>query len=549
MTDINTILNSSFKTKIAFIDELLMIEKPFLLDEAQQKKLSTLLEKYNFVITPDNYHLVYLNEQFLISSLINDYEKTMEVASHLETSKIPSEDKNWNLLENILINNYFVCTNETPLVFLQSPYAFIASCAIDPIQSLANFQYNKKSSIKEKEYIYQQGLLNNDISPSYLNEPYIEDDYMLTKFIQNPDELNFVKNVLLNKERPYSNLDEKQLLHLLNSSYKSIEEEINSMSEKNIDRIDMSIIQVLSLAFYAKKYLFQNEIDNYEVKTFNYCNNENVLGMHTQDAIYLFVDRTLNSMDVKSMIKTLHHEIEHAIQFKNISGLNIYEDSDIDLYSKDLLLFLIHGEKYINENYDTLTYEFDAEVKSLINASLLFKETFNPNDLPKIVKETNGLINKLQSTTQRRTSKRRMNAKKYNFDSLFDKSLKHYIHSDKLNRSVVKRVFPIIAYDYDLDSKNVARRPLSDLVYELNSVDNKLEETIYLKLISRRIDSRYDNQYQQNLDFLNYIIEEKEIDAPARIKLSKIIFEVYNEKNYENLKYINYLLNKVNKTK
>ena len=77
-----------------FINQLKNIDSPFLLTTEQKQDLHKKLTQTKFVLDNSNYNLVYYNELFLISSLINNYEKTLSILDKIDPSKIKSEKGN-----------------------------------------------------------------------------------------------------------------------------------------------------------------------------------------------------------------------------------------------------------------------------------------------------------------------------------------------------------------------------------------------------------------------------------------------------------------------
>ena len=120
-------IDFSIKKNDMFISQFDTIDAPFSLTSEEKQQLHNKLKSIHFVLNSKNYHLVYINEQFLISSLLNNYKKTIDILYKIDSSKVICEPENFDILSQILIHNDFVCDDKTPNLLLEAPYAFVAS--------------------------------------------------------------------------------------------------------------------------------------------------------------------------------------------------------------------------------------------------------------------------------------------------------------------------------------------------------------------------------------------------------------------------------------
>lgn len=543
--DINNELNND---NFSFFDIINNIKSPFTLTAKHKKKFLTILEKNNFTLNTSNLHLLEYSDLFLIASLKNNYIDTINALYEIKDIKTLHYDiKNYNELANILIENDFVCENDCPTLLLTVPYAFVASLYVDSITTLANYQYSSNAlSKEERKYIYEKGLRENDIPPSYLNEPFIYDDYIMKKYIPNNIELDFVKNILLDPNVDYCCEDELILLKFLNSPYKTIEEEIRNMHEKGIDRYHMSITQILAFAFYARKYLYENNVKNHSVNMFNYSSNDSLKGLHTNDSVFVFVDPFPANGTVKNILLTLNHELEHAIQQSNFIKVNLDKDEDIDIYTKDYFLKTAIGKEYIIENYHTLSYEIDAQIKSEINTSIILGESvLDAETLTDVVIPSPTVVESLKIAN---SSHRKYKHKDYSMDKMMDFALALFLQNNPCNRFTIAHVFTTIGYDYELDDGNPRKKDIKDLIDSLDTETDKKKRTIYAKLISRRISSIHDDTFASNLNIVIDSLKEN-YNKETKIILSKILYNEHNKQASQNLKYIKFALDNINKYK
>lgn len=532
------IIDFTKKSNSQFLHQLNNIDSPFLLSQEEKRILHQKLKKTNFVLNSTNYNLVYYNEQFLISSLLNDYKKTITILNKIDASKVTFDPENFDALTQILIHNDFVCNNDTPELFLEAPYAFVASSYFDPIKTLANFKYTSSFSNEEKTYIYEKGLKENYIPIAFLNEPFISDKFILKKYIANDEEINFIINNLLNPNIEYSYEDEKKLLSFLNSSCENIEDELKLMHQKNTYRYDMSITQVLAFAFYARKYLFENQTKNYRINMFNYCNNDTVKGLHTNDDIFVFVEQTPSLATVKNMLLSLNHELTHAIQQNHFIKVDFQADEDVDLYTKDYFFNMTFGKEYSLSNYHSLSYEIDADIKANIITSLILGENIfnqNENNL-----NTNEIINELKNMKFIDTGVREYKGNTYTIDELMNIAINKFSECHEKGRFVISKIFTTIGYEYDLKSIEIKKRTLKELIDNLDLETNQKIKDIYTRIIARTISCD-----DKNMEILLNSLKENYRNE-TKVILSKVAYNQYSNQANSSLKYIKFTLEALN---
>lgn len=298
------------------------------------------------------------------------------------------------------------------------------------------------------------------------------------------NEYLFKENNLLTDEEiywinntDYSEDNEKALLKKLGGEYSSLELYIgNKLKDKNIN--DLSVYEVSAIRIFANKVKVENGL-NTNID-FSYRSVRSL-------GDYNNLDKSINvslgiNPPVKGVIQTIYHELNHAIQFRNIENMNI-EDEDILEYSKDWILQHMLGYDYYKEEYLSLSYEFDADCKAKIQTAVLF------NDIEDLFITLKDGFNQEYKTIRtdyigyKRTFKRNGS----NINQIFSLNLLKYKNENKSKYDnlveYIKVHCPIIGYEYDLDTG--IKKSMQEL---LSSYENAIgrDKEIYKYIIHQR---------------------------------------------------------------
>ena len=186
------------------------------------------------------------------------------------------------------------------------------------------------------------------------------------------DEFNTVINMLTKNDR-YSPQEESSVIKRLNydPTPQSVEEAIKYMASENKTRFQLSFDELYVMQIYAKKILARAGI-NTKVDMFGYSSISNHRGGFSKEIekIYIYNGKEYS---IRDMVRIINHEINHAIQHKNVREKKLMDDPEILDYAKDYCLRNILGEDYYNNNYRKISFEYDADYKAEIQTKLLFE--------------------------------------------------------------------------------------------------------------------------------------------------------------------------------
>ena len=484
-------LNNDFETTIRHLS-FRMLSKDIYFSKEEKEELKDILLANNFIFDNSNWILIFSEPTFLLASLKNDYEQTIEYVRNCEFKSSLNEDE-IKEFKQIFIDHDFVYSEDSNKFLKSFSCAFLASLENDGWESLVQYNYNQNMDNNQKDAIFN-ALRKNMVGYNFYPFKILKDPYMLEKIILNDDELEFIANSLFNERKDYSKEDEIRLLKYLNSNKSSIEEELVSMYEKGLDRYTMNLMQMLSLSFYIKKRLSEFGLSDLKINLFAYFqkNSERLLsGLYRENEIMLGINNYNGS--IYSMLATLHHEMFHAIQIRDMKSVRIFNDEDIDIYCKDRVLRDFLGETYYKDNYKYLKEEYDAEFKAMIETVNLFgKEDVLFFELANFVKEELSneelLLTSKNKVAFEDTSYRTIKGKKYHLDVLFDSLIKGINERiDTIDLDELFYTYPYLKYEYKYEDDTLIKRDMANLVFLLDLTKNETRQKIYLSIIKNRI--------------------------------------------------------------
>ena len=490
----------------------------------KEKMLENLLLNNDFLLDKKNISLINNNAIFLIASLKKDVESTFKVLNEFNYSEsIYMEDNQaYDLIKFLIIDKQ--------INFIKLP-GLIKNAIVDYISN--NFY-------DEKDFIV-----------SLVKEGYVPITYVSSHALMFLSEL---RDLYKNNEEVYKYIDsnylgydsdrfceeeEKKLLRIMGYKYKEcekIEDIFVIMKKSKLKRDNMSMVELLALQLYAAKELSKNGISK-RINVLSYSRDKGTLGMQQGDEILLYIHGYKN--DIVNMTLTLVHEIEHAIQFKNIDSGNIIEDNDVDLYTKDVILRLLMGENYYNENYTYMSYEYDASFKSNIKVAKLFGLI----DIDYVNKDLYVFDENAEKALSyaKKENEYDMNMQRnitYDINSLFEREMKELKENDLGRYASIFFSCPIIKYEYHYDE--FRRKTIEELVDELDSCKTKKDMGIYFNLLKNRLNSdKEDVCVCNNIEEIKRLYASNKYSDTTKKILENIFRVVAKENKYKGYFYKN----------
>ena len=569
-----------------FLDNLDGACQRVILDEKDSKRLNDLLKetKFNLASHPS---LARVNFNFFLSSLENDFDSTVRVLKNaydnhdeefledfVQNDISEEEYKRYKeviLKQDILqVDSFLMYADYRALRVLSERDVNMAAIMLGvrydeeslidipakhslPILKniLANKKELNKSNFFEDTYFRLRNLIietpsfkyssefnekDVDVAVSAFNEgilsmSMLSSNYFTNKEIMDKLHINVETKHLLEKtafkKYTYDKKDEYKLLKIINKT--NLEDHLISLKDKN--RTELKIEDMLAIKMYALKVLSNNGLEDYSVEVFDYSKDKDTYGCENKDLKRVSLYNGHNR-SVYNMIKTLHHEINHAIQFKNIEDANFEDDPDINYYAKDEILKDILGEEYYRNNYDCFSYEFDTEFK----AKLLTDAFFGLDNDNKSIEEKRSGLSKIESSLKYYHDIKRLDAQKNPSDlnDLFERVVdKHYIELTGLEE--FKRKYKSLTYEYKISGEGFREYSLRELV---NFANESNEAEKYIAILKNKINPSRDKKAQDNLKELTLLSLKGEISKEIIKKLEIVsIDEIKSECN----KYLSYL--------
>ena len=238
------------------------------------------------------------------------------------------------------------------------------------------------------------------------------------------------------------------------------------------------------------------------------------------------------------MLHIIHHEVNHAIQNKNVTQTNVDEDEDILEYAKDMVLSFEIDLTFSKKNYLSIAEEFDADFKAMIQTAILLKEE-------------DSLFEESAKAFNRCLQESKIDLQNYRYKRNFkrgEKSLAQYFDDTiELNDLIsVKDKYPILGYDYDFNTGK--RYTIEELLIKMKKSEGK-DRRIYKCVIKSRCNAYKEGEEKasENLKKLKEMLKDdnkEEIGLITEIENVKSEIDKY-EKLYQ--KWVESMKNHVDK--
>ncbi len=461
-----------------------------------------------FTLTKDNYTLMYNSPTFLIASLECDFERTIDTLTIMKESDILKLESH---IAKQLINTLFI---EKEKKFEKLPIVL------------------KKTIIN---YLNETRTYDIDYTIDLVTKGFIPLTCLPTEVINSDMEFwklagNYSFHTKFEECQPNASIcnTEKQILTLLGSDYSNcscIEDALRLMQSKGLRRERMSIFELLAIQVFAAKELHKEGIQKkIDISAFDFFNGYR--GSCGPDYLNLYI--TFEDESIYHMIATLLHEIEHAIQDKNVLECKINKDFDIDLYSKDKILTMILGkDEYYYAKYSCISYEYDAEIKSHIKAAAILNLfTSNPDGSVNIEEVAKDLVdysiqlNNEDNQYYQDASRDRG----YTLDELFEREMFKLMLNNKNYFDSLVATFPIIHYEYIISKNYFFRKSIADLINDIDNCSSKKDIGIYYNLLKNRLDLKRepDDNIEENLQEIIQCLNDANYNNITRKILNKL---------------------------
>jgi hypothetical protein len=294
-----------------------------------------------------------------------------------------------------------------------------------------------------------------------------------------------------------------------------------------------------AIQFYGMKRLHNLGID-IAVNVFQIDEKMTNMGSNDERSICLCINEDVKT--IPQIIQTLNHEIEHAVQDRDVSRGDIINDNDVDVYSKDRILREILGNEYYLDNYGVISYEFDADFKASIKTAKLlelFDYVFEKNvediktNAKNAVKHANKNVD-YYFEIERSPDKF---MKDVPLNEIFERNMEKKRQRDIDGFKRILKAYPIVEYEYNI-APNFKRKTIEELVANLDSASTK-EMGIYYNLLVSRIDDRkeYEQDIEENVEHLERLQENNNL-RPVTRKILKSLVKKANDFNF--MKYEGY---------
>lgn len=352
----------------------------------------------------------------------------------------------------------------------------------------------------------------------------------ILKHIYAEEEIKMIRAEYGGEEQNYNSEREKSLLKMLGTEHVTIENYLASI--KNVNVNDLTLFQKCALAMYGKKILHMNNIEKYEVNLFEDKKNDQTNGDYTYknggNVINIYDCSNEENYTVLKCVRTISHECEHAIQNKNMKNSDLDADSNTLTYSEDNFLSICLGYQYYSDNYDQMSYEFDAFYKAYMRSKNLsstigelYEET--KNNVKKEMQSQKYLNSKFSKIAERSEYEefnnvmRKHEGNSYPIFVLVEKVLDKELNGDKKEETIklIKNNYPLLAVEYDLEN-NGKRRTLVELFDLMDNCQNEKTKKIIHDVILQRFNIER-KKYDKDSVSPDYIAEHYHLkELPAR---------------------------------
>lgn len=549
-----------------------------------------------FVLETRNLRLMEYNPLFLVASLNNDYDKTIDVLAKCKKNFVVNGfDRENRYIEEILVKNRFCLNKNNINIINNSPSFLLASFKMDCVGTLKTLKLltGNISNISNEEIRKIMDILfvENDISFNKL--PVVVKNVVakyLNEYIYSDVDSEFVKNLVKKGKIPlsyfdsevlYANYDllssglndgnvidflysrvwsysfyrfnykdEITLINLLGKKYRGcscVEDVLKRMHFCRLTRDKMSILEMFALQLYGAKELKKIGCTSF-VNVFNFKDEYNQFGTNDRNSVNVNINALNNK--VINMVNTLHHEIEHCVQQKNTDNSFVNRDRDLIVYYKDEILRKIIGNSYYKENYKVFLSEFDAEVKAYIKTCKLFGliDSRYSESKQSIIKKAEKAVNlSLSKIENYRDFNRCVNGNEYTLNNLFERKMNILKNDDNDKYLSYINSYPIIRYEYKYDDC-FERKTIEELIKDFVGSDDNKVKGVYYNLLRSRIDVNKEDRssVENNIEILHNLYHSDYYKESVKKVIFRLISE-YNSNNNES-KYKGYFY-RINKSK
>ncbi len=281
----------------------------------------------------------------------------------------------------------------------------------------------------------------------------------------------------------YSDDIEQKLLKALRGKYKgcrSVEDVLVSMSNNNLLRHEMDLLEMLAFQVYTSKQLRMLG-DNYKINLFKYDINSDSIASYNRDDNILNLYISDKELFADEILQAINHEIEHIVQIVKMKNFCVDEDLQVLEYIQDDVLVSLFHDSYSKSNYYALSFEFDAEVKSRIKTGVMLKEISKKN----FREYVRGVLYDSQYFS---SLKRGYGEDRCDLNCLFEKNMNVLKKKDmKRFKKIISEEYPILMYASYLDNGEFKMKDIDRLVSDMDGACSLEDRKIYYDLIKCRI--------------------------------------------------------------
>lgn len=558
------------------------------MDETLSFNIYDFLVDRFFCLDKKSVKLIQYNPLFLISSLNNDYTKTLDCllkSNEREVFVVPSFDYENKLLLVKLVQENFVLNSKNVSLVKNSFVFLLASLKNDFASTIKALKYcdlnviNMDSTCVEKLMFFlfdelglkmselpkaiQNTIINylsryddKSVDISYLIKlveegklpiTYFNSDVLyanndlLCKTSDNYDEVVFLYTRMGSYNYyKFGESDEEKVLSFLKYKYgdcECVEDVLRCMYLKKLTRDKMTLMELFAIQLYGAKELKKISSEAF-IDMFALDSSFSKFGSYNGKAVKVFINS--DNMSVLDMVNTLHHELEHVIQKQNIKQMKIDKDNDVDLYYKDeILREILLNEEYYEDNYNYIYYEYDADLKANIRTCALFNLVCfgNEGKLDSIDEDAmSSFIYGEDKVKYFCGYKRCVNGVVFDLNDLFVRQMEILRRENKEKFDEILNNYPMIEFEYNFDCV-FERKSLLELFEDMCSCERKADKGIYFNLLKSRLDSNKEESQlvRKNVEFLVKLLKSNKYDGTNK-KILEYLIEEYNK----NDKYIKY---------
>lgn len=502
----------------------------------ENKMIEDLLIEEDFVLKKNNINLINCSGAFLMASLKNDYHQTMKTLKMVDFPIVNITREQGKRLIDILFKDNMEKLQDLPII--------VANILI-------KYFCNNYSDLEETDRNFIRYLVKENFIPKtcFDSDTLCEDLELLKACCNSVDEYIYLNDKINSYNSfKYCAEDEKALIDILGKEYSNcecVEDVMKQLYLSCKSRDKMSLLEMFSLNLYGCKVL-KNKGVHKNVDVFRIDNKMEEYGVSGRSGCYLNINASHS--EFKDMFLTLNHELEHAIQDKNIREGNIADDYDVDRYSKDAILKEIIGCDYYSDNYASIFSEYDAEFKANIRAACVLGLTDviekHSRDL-EIIKE-NALKAVKDARLETNHSGYRESLKRNSLSTLnelFEKKMENLRVDDADSFSDIISRYPIIKYEYHCEvGSTFTRKSIEELVEDLDKASLKKDKGIYYNLLKCRIDhEKEDSDISDNIKVVRELYLGSQYSGTTKKVLNKLldICIGYESNKYEGYFYKN----------